>query len=430
MQLAIVGAGWVGVTTAAVFADIGHNVICADLSAERIAQLNHGGVPFFEPGLSELLSKALASGRLHFTTDNAAAMQAAEIVFCCVNTPTGDNGVTDLQAVLGVANDFARSHAPGAVFVIKSTVPAGTAAQVRDWITKVSEARTTSSSFAVASNPEFLAESTAIRDTLTPSRIVIGADEPETIDKVAKAYDRILENGARVFASDCATAEVIKTASNSFLATRISFMNEIANYCNQVGADPVGVAAGMGLDPRIGSIRPGVGYGGGCFPKDVQALLSEGGRSGQPLTVLQAAHTANYRQRELVYERLHKALNGVAGKRIAVLGLAFKPKTDDVRDAPAITLIDSLLAAGASVVAYDPQVKAAIVRDHPGLEFADNTLAAVTGVEAVAVMCEWQEFQALDLAQVKQLMTGSVLLDGRYVWSRKNAEALGFVYVV
>jgi UDPglucose 6-dehydrogenase len=207
-------------------------------------------------------------------------------------------------------------------------------------------------------------------------------------------------------------------------------MNEIANYCNQVGADPVGVAQGMGLDPRIGSIRPGVGYGGGCFPKDVQALLSEGDRSGQPLTVLQAAHTANYRQRELVYERLSKALDGVAGKRIAILGLAFKPKTDDVRDAPAITLIDRLLDEGADVVAYDPQVKADVALAHPGLVIAETAMEAAEGAEAVAVMCEWQEFHDIDLLELQSAMKGLVLVDGRYVWSRKNVEELGFVYIV
>ncbi|MEK7183689.1 MAG: UDP-glucose/GDP-mannose dehydrogenase family protein [Patescibacteria group bacterium] len=439
MQLAIIGAGWVGVTTAAAFADIGHTVVCADLNAERIAKLNNGEVPFFEPGLSELLARALASGRLQFTTDNAAAMQSAEIVFCCVNTPTNDNGVTDLQAVMGVANDFANVHADGAVFVIKSTVPAGTAAQVRDWITQVASAEASSPShggvrggchFTIASNPEFLAESTAIRDTLTPSRIVIGANDPETLKKVSRVYAPIAANGARIFTSDCATAEVIKTASNSFLATRISFMNEIANYCNQVGADPMGVAQGMGLDPRIGSIRPGVGYGGGCFPKDVQALLSEGNRTGALLTVLQSAHDANYRQRVYLYDQMAAALEGVAGKRVAILGLAFKPKTDDVRDAPAITFIDRLLAEGANVIAYDPQVKPAVIQDRAGLEFAESALEAAKDADAVALMCEWQEFQDLDLKTLQATMKGLVLVDGRYVWSRAKVEELGFVYIV
>lgn len=421
MQIAIIGAGWVGVVTAAAFADIGHTVWCADLNAERIQQLNHGEVPFFEPGLSELLTKALASGRLQFTTSNQEAMKNAEVVFCCVNTPTGDDGVTDLQAVMSVAKDFSSYHAVDAVFVIKSTVPAGTAAAVRNLLGH--DAR-------IASNPEFLAESTAIRDTMTPSRIVIGADEASTADIVKRVYEPIIATGARVFTCDCATAEVIKTASNSFLATRISFMNEIANYCNRVGADPMGVAEGMGLDPRIGTVRPGVGYGGGCFPKDVQALLTEGERTGSSLTVLRASHEANYRQRTLLYDRMSAMLDGVQGKRIAVLGLAFKPKTDDIRDAPAITFITRLIADGASVVAYDPEVKATKLGAYSELALAPSALEAARGADAVVLMCEWPEFREIDLKALQLVMNGRMLVDGRYIWSRKIVEALGFMYVV
>lgn len=421
MQLSIIGAGWVGVVTAVAFTEIGHTVVCADVNAERIGQLNNGEAPFFEPGLSEMLAQALASGRLRFTLDNREAMTSAEVVFCCVNTPTGSDGVTDLSAVMSVAEDFANHHAQDAVFVIKSTVPAGTAAKVRAVIGAES---------GIASNPEFLAESTAIRDTLTPSRIVIGADTPVTFDIVKRVYEPIIATGAHVVTCDCTTAEVIKTAANSFLATRISFMNEIANYCNAVGADPMGVAQGMGFDPRIGAVRPGVGYGGGCFPKDVTALLSEGERAQTPLTVLRATHEANYRQRTLLFDRLQQALGGLNGKRVAVLGLAFKPKTDDVRDAPALTLIQALCAAGATVTVYDPQVKT--LPQHLGLDatFATDVLTCVQGVDAVALMCEWQEFYDIDLLKLKEAMSGNVLVDGRYVWSRKNVEALGFNYVV
>lgn len=424
MQLAIIGAGWVGVTTAAAFADIGHTVVCADMSADRVQKLQHGEVPFFEPGLSELLTKALASGRLRFTADNQEAIKTAEVVFCCVNTPTGNDGVTDLRAVFGVAEDFAAAHRDGAVFVTKSTVPAGTAVKIRDRI-----AAKTTRAFNVASNPEFLAESTAIRDTLTPSRIVIGANDQATLERVRGVYEPIIANGAPVFTSDCTTAEVVKTAANSFLAARISFMNEIANYCNQVGADPMGVARGMGLDPRIGTVRPGVGYGGGCFPKDVKALLSEAQQAGTPLTVLQATHEANRRQREIFYTHLAQVLGDVAGKKVAIFGLAFKPKTDDLRDAPAMTLIERLLKEGALVVAYDPQVKPTVVNDHPGLIFAANALDAAKDADAVALMCEWPEFAELDLKALRQTMKGRILADGRYVWSRKTAEELGFVYV-
>lgn len=424
MQLAIIGAGWVGVTTAAVFADIGHTVICADLNVERIQQLSTGQVPFFEPGLPTLLKQSLASGRLSFTANNAEAIKQAELVFCCVSTPTSVDGRTDLNAITQVAQVFAQNHRAGAVLVIKSTVPAGTAATLRGYITESSQ-----QPFAVASNPEFLAESTAIHDSITPSRIVIGADEPATIDMIKRVYEPIIKNGAQVFTSDCTTAEVIKTASNSFLATRISLMNQIANYAVQVGADPMGVAVGMGLDLRIGMVRPGVGYGGGCFPKDVEALLGEGERAGTVFTVLQAAQTANYFQRTRIYDRLSAALGGVTGKRIAIFGLAFKPKTDDVRDSPAVTLVDQLLHDGAQVVGYDPQVKSTIVNEHPGLVMATSALEAASGVDAVVLMCEWPEFKELDLSSLKQSMKGRILVDGRYAWSKKIVEEKGFIYV-
>ncbi len=426
MQIAVIGAGWVGVTTATVLADLGHTVMCADLDAERITKLNAGEVPFFEPGLFDLLAQALSSGRLTFTSHNADAIAVAEIVFCCVDTPTDIRGVANLKAVFSVTQDFAAHHANGAVFVIKSTVPAGTAVLVRQAIDRVDRGAGRDGSSAVASSPEFLAESTAILDALTPSRIVIGADEPTTIETVKRVYEQMIERGVPVFTCTNATAEVIKTASNSFLATRISFMNEIANYCQLAGADPIGVAAGMGLDPRIGSIRPGAGYGGGCFPKDVQALLSESERVGSPLTVLRSAHEANYRQRVLLFDRLSLALEGVRGKRIAVFGLAFKPKTDDVRDAPALTLIDHLLAEGAHVVAYDPEVKPSQLVARAELEFASSGLDAARDADAVVFMCEWQEFQALDLNALRQTMRGRVFLDARYIWSRQTIESVGF----
>lgn len=421
MVISVIGAGWVGVITAAVLADLGHTVTCADVNAERIAQLQRGEAPFFEPGLSELLQRALASGRLQFTLDTAGATALAEVIFCCVNTPTDETGKTNLSAVEAVARVFANSHMQGAVLVIKSTVPAGTAAHVRQLIIETAGRH----DFTIASNPEFLAESTAIRDTLTPSRIVIGADDAATFESVRQVYEPIIARGAKVFGCDCATAEVIKTASNSFLATKISFMNEIANYCNAVGADPMGVAQGMALDPRIGNVRPGVGYGGGCFPKDVRALIGEGECAATPLTVLQATHAANYRQRTRLYDRMAAVLGGVKGKRVAILGLAFKPKTDDTREAPAMTFIDRLLAEGASVVAYDPQVKTVT----QPIVVAQTALAACRGADAVVALCEWPEFSELDLAAMQQAMTGSVLVDGRYLWSRSTVEKVGLVYV-
>lgn len=431
MKIAVIGAGWVGVTTAATLASLGHNIICADVNVSRIQKLQAGEVPFFEPGLLDLLTEGIRAERITFTGNNRDAITSAEVVFCCVNTPTGNDGITDIKALVAVAKDFARHHAPQAVFVIKSTVPGGTAKKIQDLITEDATLTNHDGGFGIASNPEFLAESTAVTDALRPARLVIGTNDLSALETMKRVYAPMLEQGIKLFSSDCTTAEVVKTAANSFLATRVSFINEVANYCNAVGADPMSVALGMGLDPRIGMMRPGVGYGGGCFPKDVQALLTEAERQHTPMTVLQATHQANYRQRQLLYGRLRQALgDDVAGKQVAILGVAFKPKTDDIRDAPALTFIENLLADGARVVAYDPKVKSRLVREYSGLGWASSALQAITGAHAIVLMCEWQEFVDLDMTTVKKLMAGQVVVDGRYVWSRQTLEELGFTYVV
>jgi UDPglucose 6-dehydrogenase len=430
MKIAVIGAGWVGVTTAATLASLGHTVVCTDINATRIKKLQSGQVPFFEPGLLELLSAGLQAKRLEFTTDNHTAITTAEVVFCCVNTPTDVSGVTDIKALNAVAKDFARSYAAQAVFVIKSTVPGGTAKKIHALITEAAAVSGKTSPFGMASNPEFLAESTAVTDALRPARIVIGTSDQASLQIMQQVYAPLIEAGVKLFACDCTTAEVIKTAANSFLATRVSFINQVANYCNVIGADPMLVAQGMSLDPRIGLMRPGVGYGGGCFPKDVLALLTETERVHTPMTVLQATHEANYAQRQMLYQRLRAALGEVTGKQVAILGVAFKPKTDDIRDAPALTFIENLLADGAQVIAYDPQVKANLTHDYPGLRWANSALQAVTGAQALVLMCEWQEFAELDMTEVKNLMSGQIVVDGRYVWSRHTLETLGFTYVV
>ncbi len=427
MQIAVIGAGWVGITTACVLAEQGHDVLLSDISTNRIKTLDKGEVPFFEPGLQDLLKQVLASGKLKTSTSNADSLKA-EVVFVCVNTPTLETGKTDLTALQVVAKDFAKQHITDSIFVIKSTVPVGTCSEVERLISEQAQISGHQAPFTVAHTPEFLAEGTALRDSRQPARIIIGAGDAKTLSRLESLLKPQTESP--ILLTDLKSAELIKCASNSFLATKISFMNEIANYANTVGADPMEVAKGMGLDPRIGKVRPGVGFGGGCFPKDVKALLGQGHTAEIDFKVLQAAHDVNEKQRQLVYERMSTALGGVQGRKIAIWGLAFKPNTDDIREAPAMYFVRRLLAEGAKAVVFDPKVKHFDDSNLASVEFAQTALEAVKGAEALAVMCEWPEFAQVSLIDLSQAMSGQVLVDGRYVWNRIQAEGLGFKYIV
>lgn len=430
MKIGVIGAGWVGVTTAATLAHLGHDVVCSDIHAERVAKLQGGALSFYEPGLEELLKEGLESLRLNFTASNEEVCRHAEIVFVCVDTPASPDGAADLSQVMAVARDFAKWHTENSIFVIKSTVPAGTCRKMTQLITEASAMSGNTGSFAVATNPEFLAESTAVRDSLQPSRVVIGADDVATRNRVKEVFAPLTEKSNKeipFMLTDATSAEIIKCASNAYLATRISFVNEIANYAVAVGGDPYEVTRGMSFDPRIGNVRPGVGFGGGCFPKDVRSLLHEGAQAGAPFSILEKASEVNQAQRERLYGLLRSTLDEkLRGKKIAVLGLAFKPNTDDIREAPAQYFIEHLLAEGAEVQMYDPKAGKKMARQFSSAKLCSTLSEAIDGTDAVVVLTEWDEFSAYSLNELKSRMRGSLVVDGRGVWPVKELIKLGF----
>jgi len=404
MTIGILGAGYVGLATAAGFAARGFEVVCADIDEKKIEILRSGELPFFEEGMLEVF--AASSTPVVFTTDLAAACQC-DIVFCCVGTPSAADGSADLSFVQSVAKTCA-DVAPNAVFVLKSTVPPGTAR----FISALVEGR-----LRVAANPEFLREGHAAEDALNPSRVVIGADE-ESISSILKELYR--DTGAPIVSTNTITAEMIKYASNSFLATKISFINDIANLCDVVGADVLSVAEGMGLDDRIGSkfLQPGPGYGGSCFPKDVRALMHLGESVGVPLRILEATTAVNDDRQSLSYRRLVEGLGDLRGKRIAVWGLAFKAGTDDVRDAPALKLIDQCVAAGAEIVAYDPKVRSDFFSGRPEVLQAASADLAIDAADALVVMTDWPEFRLCSLVDLQKRVSSGVVIDLRFALRR------------
>ncbi len=401
-SIGILGAGYVGLATAASFAARGFVVICADPNAEKIAVLQRGELPFFETGMLEVFRAA--STPVTFTADLAQAC-ACDIVLCCVGTPSATDGSADLSFVQSAAQTCAEVS-PGKLFVIKSTVPPGTSRSIATFV---------EGKLCVAANPEFLREGNAVHDGLHPSRIVIGADDPSVLSVLSDLYTGV---DAPIVATDTVTAEMVKYASNSFLATKISFINEIANLCDAVGADVRSVAQGMGLDDRIGAkfLQPGPGYGGSCFPKDVRALRHLGEAVGVPLNILAATTVVNEERQLLPYRRLIESLGTVRGKRIAVWGLAFKPGTDDIRDAPALELLRRCMADGAYLVVYDP-----LVRSLPG-EFADviiasSALEAAKHADALVVMTDWPEFSEISRVEIESVLRGACIIDPRYVFA-------------
>ncbi len=430
MKIGVVGAGWVGVTTAVTLAHLGHEVQCSDIHEARVKKLQGGSLSFFEPGLEELMKEGLLNNRLFFTVSNKEVMQHAGVVFVCVDTPPKDDGSADLSQVAMVARDFAKWHLPRAVFVIKSTIPTGTCKKMTALIKEEATVARNTEFFTVAANPEFLAESTAVRDALNPSRIVLGVPDEATAERLKQVLTPLISQGSPLLVTDCLSAEIIKGASNAYLATRISFVNEVANYAVALGADPQEVARGMGLDPRIGRLRPGVGYGGGCFPKDVRSLLHEGLVAGTPLTILERVTKVNEEQRERLYGLLSEALGGVNEKRVAILGAAFKPNTDDIREAPAVFFVERLLTEGAKVTVYDPRAGQKMAQKFTQVILASSALSAITEADAVVLLTEWEEFMNLSLREMHHLMRGNVLVDGRGVWAQIAARQSGFVYLV
>jgi UDPglucose 6-dehydrogenase len=423
-DVAVIGAGYVGLTTAACFARLGHDVRCADIDAERVAQLRKGAIPILEEGLPGLVAEGLAVQRLQFVVGAADAVRGAEFVFLCVGTPQGDDGSADLSAMEAVAREIAPLLQPDTVVVNKSTVPVGTTRLVARWLAESG----VSHDAGVASNPEFLREGTAVRDFLQPQRIVIGCDDATVAVRVSELYRGV---PAPIVVTDAASAEMVKQASNAYLATKISFINAIANVCEAVGADVRDVALGMGYDPRIGSefLHPGPGFGGACLPKDTAALLHTAAQFDYDFSLLRGVLEVNDRQRWHMIEAIRAMAGGeLRGRRIAVLGLTFKANTDDLRDSPAMTITSDLLDDGASVCAFDPVAGEAAAGEIPGLEVAADAYDACEGADVLAILTEWDQFRWLDYTRVVRAMAEPKVVDARNLLDPAAMRRLGFTY--
>ncbi|MBA2539423.1 MAG: UDP-glucose/GDP-mannose dehydrogenase family protein [Deltaproteobacteria bacterium] len=427
MKIAVIGTGYVGLVTGAGFSDFGHDVTCVDIEPTRIAALQRGEIPFFEPGLPELVARNAKLGRLRFTTSTAEAVAAAQIVFIAVGTPSTAEGAADLSYVIEAARQIGAAISQFTVVITKSTVPVGTADKV-----KAAVASTTKHPFAVASNPEFLKEGDAVNDFLKPARVIVGADDQKAIELLRSLYHGVLRTNDRIQVMDIRSAELTKYAANAMLATRISFMNELAILCEAVGADIETVRKGIGSDPRIGAkfLFAGAGFGGSCFPKDLRALAHTAREHDVKLGVVEAVERANERQKRVLGERVISHFGGnLEGKRVAIWGLAFKPETDDIRESPALTLIEQLADAKATLAGYDPEAMPN-VRERLGdaLILASDPYAAATGADALVLVTEWHELRHPDLAKLKSIMRTPALFDGRNVWSGPEARAAGFHY--
>jgi UDPglucose 6-dehydrogenase len=427
MKIAVIGTGYVGLVAGACLAENGNDVICVDKDPAKIRMLHRGKIPIYEPGLEEMVRRNRAEKRLTFTTALARGVQQAQIIFIAVGTPTGEDGSADLQHVLGVAHDLARAMNGYKVVVNKSTVPVGTAAKVRDVIR-----RQTTHPFSVVSNPEFLKQGAAIDDFMKPDRVVIGAEDPRSAELMKELYAPFTRTGAPIMMMDCASAELCKYAANAMLATRISFMNEVSNVCEAVGANVDQVRHAVASDRRIGPsfLFPGVGYGGSCFPKDVKAMVRFASDKNYEFQILRAVEAVNETQKRRLISKMESHFGALKGKRIGIWGLAFKPKTDDMREAPAVPLIQGLLAAGATVHAYDPEaMKVAKSIFGSKIHYADSGYAALTGADALAIITEWNEFREPDFTRMRKLMRQPVIFDGRNIYNPESLRALGFTYI-
>ena len=424
-DIAVIGAGYVGIPTAACFAHLGHNVVCADVDETRVRALSKGEVPILEEGLPALVLEGLESGRLKFVVGAQEAAAGAEFVFICVQTPQSDSGAADLSIVEGVAREIAPVLRPGTVVVNKSTMPVGST----DAVARALKSSGAVTDVGVASNPEFLREGQAVRDTLAPHRVVIGCDDTEVAVRVSAVYREIQ---APILVTDPASAEMIKYASNTFLATKISFVNAIANLCEAVNADVREVVLGMGYDPRIGFevLHPGPGYGGSCFPKDTTALLHTADEAGYDFGLLRAVIDVNDRQRDFVVDKIRAAAGGnLDGANVGVWGLAFKANTDDLRGSPAVFVVEQLMAEGARIRAYDPAARETAATHLPGLDFATDAYEAAAGTSVLALLTEWDEFRWLDFVQVHTSMAAPyAVVDARNLLDPAAMRRRGFAY--
>ena len=433
MRLTVIGTGYVGLVAGAGFSDFGNDVTCVDVDAGKIARLERGEVPIYEPGLDTLIAKNVKAGRLRFSTDVASAIQRAEAVFIGVGTPSADDGSADLSAVFAVAETIGKNLPEGfTVVATKSTVPVGTADKVRTILQREVSRREGRREFGVASNPEFLKEGAALEDFTKPDRVVIGCETEGARKVMEELYSPYVRTGKPILFMDPPSAEMTKYAANAMLATRISFMNEMARICEVVGADVNHVRKGIGTDERIGFpfLFAGVGYGGSCFPKDVRALVSTAKEHGYQPHIVPAVEKVNEEQKHLLFAKIQKHFGGnLKGKHFAVWGLAFKPKTDDMREAPSLVLIDALLKAGATVCAFDPEAMKEtkrIVGDK--IRYSDSALGACQGADGLVLVTEWSEFRHVDTAELKSKMKGNVLFDGRNIWDGARVREQGFTY--
>lgn len=431
MNIAIVGTGYVGLVSGTCFAEMGAHVTCVDVDAQKIEKLRNGIMPIYEPGLEELVKRNVGFERLKFSTDLTEVLDDVEVVFSAVGTPPDEDGSADLKYVLAVARQFGQNIKKYTILVTKSTVPVGTAKKVKAAILEELDKRGVQVPFDVASNPEFLKEGAAIKDFMSPDRVVVGTESEKAKEVITRLYRPLMLQNFRVIFMDIPSAEMTKYAANAMLATRISFMNDIANLCERVGANVDSVRKGIGTDTRIGSkfLYAGCGYGGSCFPKDVKALMHTGIDNGYHMEVIEAVERVNEKQKSIVYDKIIKAIGSVKGKTIAILGLAFKPETDDMREAPALVVIEKLLNDGAKIRVFDP-----IAMDECKRRIGDvviyckNMYDAADGADVFALMTEWRQFRMPSWNVIQKVMNGNVIIDGRNIYDREELENQGFVY--
>ena len=432
MKIAVIGTGYVGLVTGTCFAEVGIEVVCIDVDQKKIDNLKKGIMPIYEPGLEEMVLRNMEKERIKFSTNLAESIKGCEVAFIAVGTPPGEDGSADLKYVLAVAREIGQNIDEFCVVVTKSTVPVGTAEKVKNAVQGELTKRNSELNFAVASNPEFLKEGAAIDDFLKPDRIVIGVESKQAEDMMRKLYKPFLLNGHPIIFMDVPSAEMTKYAANSMLATKISFMNDIANLCEIMGADVNMVRKGIGSDGRIGNkfIYPGIGYGGSCFPKDVKALIKTAKDNGYTMRILESVEAVNDAQKSVLFNKIMKHFDGnIKGKNFAMWGLSFKPKTDDMREAPSLVIIEKLLAAGANVKAYDPiAMKEAKHILGEQIEFTKNENNALIDADALLIVTEWPDFRSPDFQVVKKLMRGNAIFDGRNIYDITEMQELGFDY--
>src|SRR5580765_4671072 len=428
MHIAVIGTGYVGLVTGACFAEFGVEVTCVDVDESKIERLKNGIIPIYEPGLDTIVEKNAAAGRLHFTTDIAHAVKGAAVVFLAVGTPPKADGSPDMSYYQQAAKDVAESINGYKVLVTKSTVPVGTGKWLREFVSANLKSKT---DFGVASNPEFLREGAAIQDFMRPDRVVIGSNEPEAIEVMKELYRPLYLIETPIVITSLEAAELIKYAANAFLATKITFINEIANLCDAIGCDVHDVARGMGMDNRIGRkfLHPGPGYGGSCFPKDTRALTTVADQFNVETRIVDAVIDANERQRDAMIPKIEKLVGELKGKTIGVLGLSFKPETDDMRESPATDIINELVKRGAAVKAYDPVAMSEARHYLPEIGYAVDEYDAITGADVLVIITEWNQFRALDMERVKQLLKAPKIADLRNIYEPEDMREMGFEYV-